>query len=97
MNLHPTFTERLLGSRGRIRILGTLAERGELNISQLSREVGMNHGCVHGHIEKLKEFGLVKEKWYGKVRMLEADFDEVTIRFKKGLGSNLKIERMNSG
>lgn len=91
MNLNSKLVEKLMGSRGRIRVLKALAEKGELNITQLSREVGMNHGCVHGHIDKLKELGLVREKWYGKVWMLEADFDEITIGFKKGLGSNLTL------
>lgn len=89
------FAEKILGSRGRIRILDALAEEGELNISQLSRRVGMNHTCVDGHVKKLKELGLVRERWYGKIRMLEADFDEVNIRFKKGFGADLSIDRVN--
>ena len=89
--------EALMGSRGRTRILETLAEEGGLNISQLSRRVRMNHTCVDSHIEKLKDLGLVDEKWYGKVRMIYPAFDEFSIRFKTGAGTEFSIERRGKG
>jgi DNA-binding transcriptional ArsR family regulator len=72
------------GSLGRLKICEALMEEGEsLNISQLSRRTGMNLSSVDGHVKKLAEMGLVKEKWYGIVRMIMVVFDSLDIRFRK--------------
>jgi len=44
----------------------------------------MNHGSVDRQVEKLLARGLLLEKRYGHVRMIEAVFDRLTIQFKKG-------------
>jgi DNA-binding transcriptional ArsR family regulator len=76
--------EDLLGSRGRIRTLQVLAESGELNISEVSRRTGLNYTSVERHLAKLAKMGLVKEKRYGKIRIFQAMFQTLTVRFEKG-------------
>lgn len=76
--------EELLGSRGRIRTLQVLAESGELNISEVSRRTGLNYTSVERHLAKLAKMGLVKEKRYGKIRIFQAMFQTLTVRFEKG-------------
>lgn len=44
--------EELLGSSGRVRILGVLAESGELNHSSICRRAGMSYENVNIHLEK---------------------------------------------
>ena len=50
----------------------------------------MNHGSVDRQVEKLLARGLLLEKRYGHVRMIEAVFDRFTIQFKKGHGVKLR-------
>ncbi len=78
--------EELLGSRGRIRVLKVLAEDGELNISEVGRRTGMNYTSVERHLEALREMGLLREKRYGKIRIYEALFREISVRFERGRG-----------
>ena len=84
MSRSRTQTEELLGSRGRIRTLQVLAESGELNISEVSRRTGLNYTSVERHLVKLAKLGLVKEKRYGKIRIFQAMFQMLTIRFERG-------------
>jgi DNA-binding transcriptional ArsR family regulator len=79
-----TQAEELLGSRGRIRTLQVLAESGELNISEVSRRTGLNYTSVERHLSKLTKLGLVKEKRYGKIRIFQAMFQTLTVRFERG-------------
>jgi len=79
-----TQAEELLGSRGRIRTLQILAESGELNISEVSRRTGLNYTSVERHLSKLAKMGLVKEKRYGKIRIFQAMFQTLTVRFERG-------------
>jgi DNA-binding transcriptional ArsR family regulator len=79
-----TQAEELLGSRGRIRTLQVLAESSELNISEVSRRTGLNYTSVERHLAKLVKLGLVKEKRYGKIRIFQAMFQTLTVRFERG-------------
>ncbi len=83
--------EELLGSRGRIRVLRVLAESGELNISEVVRRAGMNYTSVERHLEKLKGMGLLREKRYGKIRIFEAAFKSIAIRFEKDRGVRIEM------
>ena len=84
MSRSKTQAEELLGSRGRIRTLQILAESGELNISEVSRRTGLNYTSVERHLSKLAKMGLVKEKRYGKIRIFQAMFQTLTVRFERG-------------
>ena len=84
MSRSRTQAEELLGSRGRIRTLQVLAESGELNISEVSRRTGLNYTSVERHLSKLTKLGLVKEKRYGKIRIFQAMFLTLTVRFERG-------------
>ena len=85
--------EGLLGSRGRIRVLQVLAESGELNVSEVARRAGMNYTSVERHLDKLKGMGLVREKRYGKIRIIEAAFDAISVRFERGQGVRVEVRR----
>ena len=47
--------ERLLGSKGRIRVLQILAESEELNITEVTRRTGLNYMGVQRHLEELRD------------------------------------------
>ena len=85
------FVEELVGSKGRVKILRALVNSGELNISQICRKVGMNYSTVDRNVLILEEMGLIRQRWYGKIRMIDVTFDEFSIRFKRQLGIDIKI------
>jgi DNA-binding transcriptional ArsR family regulator len=87
--------EELLGSRGRIRVLRVLAESGELNISEVGRRTGMNYTSVERHLNRLREIGLLREKRYGKIRIFEALFNNVTVRFERNRGVRVETDIRN--
>ena len=80
-----------LASRGLIRILSILSEYGELNITQLARVSGLNYNSTRVHCETLKKLGLVREKQYGRIKIIEVVFDSFTIRFEKDEGLSMEI------
>ena len=84
--------EELLGSRGRIRVLKVLAESGELNISEVGRRTGMNYTSVERHLEALSGMGLLREKRYGKIRIFEALFRSLTVRFERSRGVRVETD-----
>jgi DNA-binding transcriptional ArsR family regulator len=84
--------EELMGSRGRIRVLKVLAESGELNISEVGRRTGMNYTSVERHLEALREMGLLREKRYGKIRIYEALFRTISVKFERNRGVRVETE-----
>ncbi|MDT7866494.1 MAG: ArsR family transcriptional regulator [Desulfurococcales archaeon] len=68
--------ERLLSSKGRIRVLRILLREGQVNISRLIRETGLHHRLVVKHLEELKRMGLVEERRYGRLRIYEANLQD---------------------
>ena len=65
--------EQLLRSRGRVRVLKVVLERGQINVSRLARETGLHHRIVSKYIEEFKSMGIVSEKRYGRLRVIEAN------------------------
>ena len=58
-----------------------------MKITALVRRVGMDHTFVDGHWKTLRDAGLICEKRYGKIRILEVDFMYFEVKLKKGLGA----------
>ena len=83
--------EEFFAAKGRTRILGVIAEYGEVNISQLARRVGMNHTSVVRHVKRLKKAGLVNDKRYGTLRVLEFRPDTLTVTLRKGHTSEVEL------
>ncbi len=72
--------EDVFSSRGRIKILKTLSEIGELNVSEIARRVGLNYTTTKKHLEILEKFGLVRHKKYGRIHIFQ--FNEENHRAK---------------
>ncbi len=68
--------EELFCKGGRIRVLKLLLEKGSMNITRLARETGLHHKVVVKHIEYLKQLGLVEERRFGKLRLVEVNFND---------------------
>ncbi|MGC8936372.1 MAG: ArsR/SmtB family transcription factor [Candidatus Methanomethylicaceae archaeon] len=61
--------EDILSSKGRIKVLKVLAEKGELNISDITRRANLNHATASSHLRSLCELGIVEEKRFGRIRI----------------------------
>ncbi len=64
------FIEALFSSKTRIRVLRALLRYREVNITRLSRELGVNHKIIEQHLEVLKNLGIAEEKRFGRVRII---------------------------
>ena len=68
--------EKLLSSKGRLRILRLLFSEGQANISRIIKETGLHYRLVTKHLEELKSMGIVVEKKYGRLRIFEVDLTD---------------------
>jgi len=66
--------EEIFSSKGRVKVLKSLAERGEMNISEITRKTSLNHTTTSAHLRRLCDLGIVEEKRFGRIRIF---------RFKK--------------
>ena len=61
--------EEIFSSKGRVKVLKALAERGEMNISDITRRTSLNHTTTSAHLKRLCELGIVEEKRFGRIRI----------------------------
>jgi len=72
--------EEIFSSKGRVKILRLLADIGELNISEIARRAGLNYATTNQHLQLLENFGLIKHKKFGRIRIFR--FNETNPRAK---------------
>jgi predicted transcriptional regulator len=63
-------SEELLGSKWKIRLIKELINEGEINISALVKRSRSFFKNATAYLDFLKELGIVKEKRFGKVRIV---------------------------
>ena len=66
--------EEIFSSKGRVKVLKALADKGEMNISEITRRTSLNHTTTAGHLKMLCDLGIIEEKRFGRIRIF---------RFKK--------------
>lgn len=81
----------ILSSKGLIRVLSTLSERGELDITALSRLTGLNHENTHTHLKTLLKLNLIREKRYGSIRIFESSFNSLSFIFQSGSAMTVEL------
>jgi DNA-binding transcriptional ArsR family regulator len=77
--------EEVLSSKGRVRILKTLAIEEELNISAIARQSKLNHSTTSNHLEFLEKAGLVQEKNFGRIKIFRFRIENTNARALKRL------------
>ncbi len=82
--------EKLLASKGRVRILRILLKEGQVNISRLVRETGLHHRLIVKHLEELKKMGLVEERRYGRLRVYEINLSDPRVSALRDLLRSLE-------
>jgi DNA-binding transcriptional ArsR family regulator len=66
--------EEIFSSKGRVKVLKALADKGEMNISEITRRTSLNHTTTAVHLKRLCDLGIIEEKRFGRIRIF---------RFKK--------------
>jgi DNA-binding transcriptional ArsR family regulator len=67
--------EEVFSSKPRMKILVLIYQLCSLNVTDISRRIGLNYVATDRHLKILEEEGLVEAHTYGRVRMF---------RFKEG-------------
>jgi hypothetical protein len=75
--------EDLLGSRARVKILKTLAIHEELTISLIINKTKLNYTCVLKHLNELKNFNLIQEKKFGRIKIFRFKLENIKARYFK--------------
>ena len=83
-NNHNNFyIEDILGSRARIKILKILSKYNELSISTIISKTKLNHSNVLKHLILLKDFNLIQEKRFGRIRIFRYKDENMRARSLK--------------
>jgi len=77
--------EKVLQSKGRVKILKIIAEEGELNISEIGRRARLNNRAMHSHLKFLIQADILQEKKFGRVRIYRFRIELVKVRAIKNL------------
>jgi len=83
--------EDILASKRAIRVLGIVAEYGELTITELVRKAGIDHLVGDQIVRQLVESGLLTDEYQGRNRLIKANFRSYNILFIKNQGVETQI------
>ena len=61
--------ENIISSKGIMKILVILSQQEELHITAIAKLAKLSHTTVTTHLNKLKDFRLIQEKQFGKIRV----------------------------
>ena len=61
--------EEVFSSRPRMKILKLINRLGALNVSEISRRIGLNYSTTNQHLKLLEHEGVIRESLYGRIRM----------------------------
>ncbi len=62
-----------MSSYGRTKVLAVMLETEELNISEITRRVGLSHSSTAQHLEFLTRSGILREKRFNRIRIFRVD------------------------
>ena len=62
-----------MSSYGRTKVLAVMLETEELNISEITRRVGLSHSSTARHLEFLTKSGILREKRFNRIRIFKVD------------------------
>jgi len=70
MNIEDKYSiEDIFCSKGRTKIIKTLALNKELNISKIIKNTNLNHSAVMNHLRFLIKINLIQEKSFGRIKI----------------------------
>jgi ArsR family transcriptional regulator, arsenate/arsenite/antimonite-responsive transcriptional repressor len=66
-----------LGSNVRLRIVATLAEHGEMAVSDLARSLRISQPLVSWHLGRLRQGGIIRQRQEGRLAYCSVDGDHI--------------------
>lgn len=73
--------EDVFSSRGRVKVLKTILLHGEINLTSIVRETGLNHTTVTKHINYLKSCNIIEEIVLGRVKIYRPNWVNPRVRY----------------
>jgi len=64
----------LIGNRGKYKVLKTIYDYGEVNISRIARETGLNYEYVKRYLSELKSMGIINERTFGRAKLYSINY-----------------------
>ena len=61
--------EEVFSSKPRMKILRLLDRMGTLNVSDISKRIGLNYSATNKHLVLLESEGILVQRVYGRIRM----------------------------
>ncbi|OYT50674.1 MAG: ArsR family transcriptional regulator [Desulfurococcales archaeon ex4484_204] len=80
MSSHSSCLEDIFSSRGRVKVLKTIIELEEVNISRLIKLTRLNYRTVVKHLEYLKKVGIVDEIVVSRTRIFRLNLLNPKVR-----------------
>lgn len=72
--------EEVFSSKPRLKILKLLVRLGTLNVSDISKRIGLNYTATNKHLEILEAEEILMERTYGRIRMVR--FNDASAKAK---------------
>jgi predicted transcriptional regulator len=83
--------EEILASKRAVRVLGIVAEFGEISISELARKAGIDHLVADMIVKQLTGFDLLLDEYHGKNRIIKINFRSYKIKFIRDQGVETQV------
>jgi DNA-binding transcriptional ArsR family regulator len=72
--------EEVFSSKPRLKILKLLVRLSTLNVSDISKRIGLNYTATNKHLEILEAEEILVERTYGRIRMVR--FNDASAKAK---------------
>ncbi len=76
-NTIPIKMVSLFSSKTRVKIIQAIVTAGELNITSIIKAADSNYAVTKGHIDFLKQTGIIHEVRFGRIRILRTTDSEL--------------------
>ncbi len=84
--------EDIFASKGRVKIIKELIQRGEVNLNQLIKATGLNYVTVVKHLKFLRNAGFVEELKVGRSRIYRPNWMNPQVRLIEEVMKELSSE-----
>jgi len=73
--------EDIFSSKGRIKVLKSIVFHGEINLTSIIKETGLNYNSVVKHLEYLKSHNIIEEINLGRVKIYRPQWTNPRVRY----------------
>ncbi len=73
--------EDIFSSKGRVKVLKVILLRGEINLTSIIKETGLNYVLVSKHIDYLKSCNIIEEIKLGRVKIYRPNWVDPRVRY----------------